>query len=148
MNVVDIEGRLENWGVAMRSGAVSYKSAESLEGNYRSPQQWDAPVTPERALVLVDDALAIENAVCALTLYDHLLLKSWYVRRWSRWKCLGVALRGSGLPRSKRLSFDDSMLLAKVHLLAELQRPATTRKVRAVAYARRVLGLTPHENEE
>lgn len=138
---LDIEERLEAWGAYWR-WRQTQGQAESFEGQYRSPQRWDRlPVAPAWLDIDVDDVRAIESAVCALDLFNHLLLKAWYVRRWDEDSCMATARRQTAGRR--RSSFRKSILEAKALLLAELERPAVVRKQRVSEYVRKLLGLEP-----
>lgn len=90
----------------------------------------------------VADAEAIESAVCAMELYYHILLKSWYVRRRNEDACLGAARKMSG-QRRRREDFRLILGTAKALLVQELERPAVVRKARASAMVRKLLGLDP-----
>jgi hypothetical protein len=139
--IVSIDDRLDNWGIYWR-WRLGYDQAQSFEGRYRSGQPWHAVPTPPEALDPAD-ADVIENAVCAIDLYHHALLKGWYVRRWDEQRCLHRAREAAGYGRQRGGSFAASMVMAKSLLTAELGRPAVTRKERAREVVRRALGLDP-----
>jgi hypothetical protein len=143
-----LQHRLENWGVVWRTGSLRYDpyargfvgAVECHHGDwYRSPQPWHEPA---RAKLVpdVDDAGAIESAVCALDVFHHLILKGWYVRKWHPGKVLRVANKRCSSPRCGRGAFDAALGMAHAMLTVELERPAVVRRQRAVAYVRAALG--------
>lgn len=138
---LELEERLEAWGEYWR-WRVSTSQAESFEGQYRSPQRWDAaPIPPAWLDIDVDDVQAIESAVCALDLFNHVLLKMWYVRKRAEDACMGAARAAAN--RRTRGPFRNYLAEAKAMLAAELERPAVVRKQRASEHVRRLLGLPP-----
>lgn len=137
---LDLEERLESWASFWR-WKLGLEQAASFEGQYRSPQHWEAPPIPPAWLDIDhEDVQAIESAVCALDLFHHTLLKMWYIRRKGESTCLAEARRAMRERRGKG-NFRSSLAMAKALLLAELERPAVVRKQRASEYVRKILGL-------
>ena len=84
-----LHDRIENWRRWVLYGTVHYSQAESLEGNYRSPQHWH-PEGPKAAAVLVHDAELLEAAwrtvrpleSRSVLLWHHIYrLPEWTIRR-------------------------------------------------------------------
>jgi len=140
---LEFEERLEGWSTFWR-WKLGLDQAASFEGQYRSPQHWDAaPIPPAQLDIDTDDVQAIESAVCALDLFHHTLLKLWYVRRKDEGSCLAEARRATGEKRRGKGNFQASLAMAKALLWTELSRPAVVRKQRASDYVRKLLGLEP-----
>ncbi len=140
---LDLEDRLVAWGEYFRWHAANGNQANSLEGNWRCPQPWwELPPTPEWMEIEIGDVQTIESSVCALEMYYHILLKTWYIRRLNEDACLGTARKMSGV-RRRREDFRLILGTAKALLVQELARPAVVRKQRASAMVRAILGLEP-----
>lgn len=139
---MDIEERLEAWGAYWR-WRQEQGQAQSFEGGYRSPQHWDFMLTHVPAELDIDrqDVDSIEAAVSALDLFNHVLLKAWYVRKFDPDRSMAAA-RTAGRRRT-RAQFPLYLTESKVLLLAELETPAVVRKQRASEYVRELLGLDP-----
>lgn len=76
MTDTDFELLLENW-VRWSKTRYGLRRVQSLEGNWRSKQPWDAPVTPRPPI----DKLAaerVEDAWKSLTSSAHKLLLKWH----------------------------------------------------------------------
>ena len=125
---VDLESRLENWARAVKWYGGGPMSCLSAEGHFRSPQHW-YPLGPRPLDADVDDAREVESAVCILPLFHHALLRGWYVRRWTKGRCLTVARLTSHQGYS--IGFDRGMREAQGLLGKALTVPAVIRKVRA-----------------
>lgn len=156
--MTDLESRLVNWGDCWRYRlGLDRTQAGSAEGNHRNRwrHSWDcdptvgcAPVAP-RALDH-RDADEIELAVCSIDLFNHVLLKTWYIRRFdaegtlrkasraARWPVISYpTLEAAERECSRRIAY------AQDRVAAQLQVPAVIRKQRATAIVRDFLGLTP-----
>ena len=141
----NINVRLELWASFWR-WKLGLDQARSFEGQYRSPQHWDAPTTPTHAIWLqheIEDANQIESAVCSLDLFHHTLLKAWYIRRRTDNHCLRAAREAIGETRRSKGNFEASLEMAKALLIQALDEPAVVRKQRASAHVRKLLGLPP-----
>jgi hypothetical protein len=129
---MSIEDRLENWGRALRTGAT-LSTARSIEGRYRSPQQWYALGAVSVAFSPdLFDAAEVESAVSTLPLLDGALLRAWYVLRWSEPRCLWAAAKATG-DRRRRYSpraFTDALRTAQMRVEGALGLPACVRRVR------------------
>lgn len=137
-----LDDRLDNWGRAMRWYAANASgTCASLEGHYRSPQPWHA-IPPSAVPNGIDgpDAQAVESAVAVLSLFDHMLLRAWYVRRTHGDHCISLARRAAGTAAPKGRGFQQHMADAKSALQAALALPAVIRKDRARARVRAILG--------
>jgi hypothetical protein len=139
--------RLENWGKAQRLHLPGWDGlrtmlgakAGSAERSFRSPQHWIAAQPNPTLGVDPLDARVIESAVCILPLYQHALLKAWYVRRRSPGKCLALAAEAAGVKKSRFSGFDAAIECAHALLVEALEVPAVIRKVRARQIVREVL---------
>lgn len=131
-----LEAALANWASWCR-WRCAWGQAASMEGNFRSPQHWEAlPVTRPPALDL-EAAARLELAVCALSLRDHSLLRYWYVEKWRPEMVCRCVKKASG-ETIRFGAFDAAVVEAKRMLLHELELPAAVRKERALA---RVLAI-------
>lgn len=136
----DLEVRLENWGASLAFGRRASGGTESIEGRYRSPQQWHALGAPQARIEPDhEDAQVIESAVVLLPLFHHALLRAWYVRKLAPGTCLTTA-RAAGGPASPGGNYAPRHLQRAKGLLVEaLALPAAERRSRARAGARRAL---------
>ncbi|MCC6378746.1 MAG: hypothetical protein IT519_08025 [Burkholderiales bacterium] len=135
--------RLENWGAAISGRSFGgARGTESIEGRYRSPQQWHALGAPQ-ALIEPDheDAQIIESAVVLLPLFYHALLRAWYVRRLSPGTCVSRAREVGGAASPEGAHFPRHLDRAQELLVAALALPAVIRRDRARAYVRKALDL-------
>ena len=142
-----IEGRVLNWANSFLWGSgSSLRSAESVEGWYRSPQRWDAPPGRSRPLVDVHDAAVVESAIIILPLFDHTLLRSWYIFQGHRdehmrdkRQALAMAARAAGCEAPRSYEFGGRINDALGRLERALTLPAVVRKVRARQIVKEVL---------
>lgn len=142
---MNLEERLVSWGVFWRRRTERrQRSAESLEGNWRSKQPWDVPplTAPPRCNDPAD-AEIIEAAVCSLPLFYHVLLKSKYVRQYNDAECVMWARKAGNLRREPTSNFPVELAMGKAKLIEQLALPVVLRKQRASEYVRRLLGLDP-----
>lgn len=123
-----LDARLENWGRVMRTAGLRFDPiANGFVGVitchhgdwYRSPQPWHALPTARPASNVLD-AMEVEQAVCALDVFFHLILKGWYVRKWHPGKIMRVAQRASG--EARKYAFNGALDRALALLDAQLQR--------------------------
>lgn len=138
-----LDHRLENWGAAISGRSFgAARGTESIEGRYRSPQEWHAPGPPQ-ALIEPDheDAQVIESAVVLLPLFHHALLRAWYVRRLSPGTCVSRAREVGGAASPEGGHFPRHLSRAQELLEAALALPAVIRRERARAYVRKALEL-------
>jgi hypothetical protein len=146
-----LEVRCENWGEYMRwrqrvSSATMvdptraapkrhfFARVASFETNYRSPQaqHWHYGSAPTQAPEADKaDAEEIENAVCALDLYHHALLRGHHVERMAPALVLRKAAKAAGQRRGNPFGFLASLGMAYGLLSAALKEPAVIRKIRA-----------------
>lgn len=136
--------RLENWGRCLRLYVPGWNapaplgaSLASAESRWRSGfrvllARWDDALD-------VHDAKAVESAVTIIPVYQHALLKAWYVRRRSPGKCLADAASAAGRRRLPYRAFDAELEMAHALCIEALQVPAVIRKVRAQALVRETL---------
>jgi len=114
-----LEDRLRAWGAWSRRRGNIYGQADSFEGQFRSPQQWDAPPIPPES-VDAADCKAIELAWSTLEGQDKIILRSHYCGRCS----IGYTLAKASLGGKKLLQCDWHELLAHAHesILKALER--------------------------
>lgn len=106
-------------------------TASSLEGNFRSPQRWDAPPLVTEPNLDMHDAEVVENAVCALPITYHAVLRFTYVD----WLLpVGIARythRLTGVEMHPYRDLPGIMDRAISALAEQLELPAVVRKQRA-----------------
>lgn len=138
-----LAARCDNWGLACRYRLIQGETA-SLEGAYRSPQEWHEPgAPPQPQFCDVPAALEIESAVCVLDLYHHAILRAWHVYRVSEPQCIRLAAKAAGEKRGKASGFEATLRAAYALLEVSLALPAVVRKERARARIRAILGPVP-----
>jgi hypothetical protein len=119
--------RLYGWGAYYRWRKSGSFHVGSAEGEYRSPQPWDAvPVGAERYPFDLADVKLVEIAVSALDAFHRIILKGKYARRWSDKTTLRVAWSDAGLNGVEPRAGDFPAVLAMAHALVagELARGA------------------------
>ncbi len=128
---LSMNDRCDNWGMACRYRLIQGETA-SLEGGYRSPQDWYAPgAPPQPKFCDVKDAQEIESAVCVLDLYHHSILRAWHVYRVSEPQCIRLAAKAANEKRGRASGFDATLGMAYGLLSEALELPAVIRKDRA-----------------
>lgn len=142
-----IDDRLDNWGRAMRWYARIGRACASLEGRYRSPQPWTAPPVNAPGAIDQVDARDIESAVIVLPLWDHTILRAWYVHQSSPDTCMARARRAAGNGAPDRQAFATHIRVARGALERALTLPAVVRRDRARARVRAILGPIPEMAE-
>jgi hypothetical protein len=128
-----IEDRCENWGAWARGRGSWVKSTRSLEGLYRSPQQWEA--LPPGTWRITDpvDAQVVESAASAVGIYPHMILRLYYVRNAEPVVCLRLAEKAAGKPREAARHWAARFREAHEALDGMLALPSVIRKERARA---------------
>jgi hypothetical protein len=144
---VSVDERIANWANSLLwSGGGAGGSCASIEGQWRSPQRWDA--IPSGGIPSFDpfDAAIVESAVTILPIFDHALLRAWFVRQGymaeymrSKRGALGVAAAASGRPVPQRYEFETLLDEAKGRLAEVLKWPSVVRKERARQIVRETL---------
>ena len=137
--------RLENWGACyrVRKKLPGASKIGSLEGNWRSPQEWEYVPLVARPGLDVNDAEVINNAWMALPdSFHQALLGAWYVQRWSAFESLKAARRAAGMRAWRRgVDIDPCLAMAHVLLRDQLGIPAVVRRARLVARTRQALNI-------
>jgi hypothetical protein len=140
--------RCENWGDACRLLGdrrtlwdVAIGAAVGRFPAYAQSrsQQWDAPSPNPRLALNIDDAKLVDHAACALPIYPHALLASWYAHRLNPSICLTNAAKKAGMKRAPWRLFDEHLEQAHDALIAALALPAVIRRNRARDIARAML---------
>lgn len=136
--------RCENWGQCLRLYVPGWNAPAPIGGELSSAEsRWRSGFRTVSANPTVDldvhDAKVIESAVSILPLYQHILLKAWYVRRRSPGACLSDAAKAGDRRRMPFRAFDAELEMAHALLVQALDVPAVIRKVRARELVREIL---------
>jgi hypothetical protein len=123
MNQKDLEGRLENWAKAQRSGTPGGRAIGSAEGRYIVPS--NEPRSIESMLIDHNDADEVERAWGKLTRFDKDVLRYHYILRMDE----RVICRKLSLPRYSRSTFLMALNHAHGEIGKALDNMAETRRV-------------------
>lgn len=136
--------RLENWGRCLRVYVPGWSNAPLIGGDNASAEKGYRSGFREhgenKAIGLdVHDAKVIESAVTILPLYQHTMLKAWYVKQRDPDTCLRLAAKAGERKKLRFSAFDSELEMAHALLTEALALPAVIRKERARDYVRGVL---------
>lgn len=131
--------RCENWARAYALRRLRGQ-ANSFEGNFRCNRFSAEPgAPPEWTDIDIHDAQRIEDAAQLLPLFEHMLLRFHYIRKWHAGKCMEDAADWAKVPRRQWSGFPAALNMAHALLTEALEVPAVVRKVRVRAIAREAL---------
>jgi hypothetical protein len=137
--VIDLVWRLEQWGEWHRRGSIKPKQTGSFEGQYRSPQCWEAPPMGKREPPNQEDAWELETASRCIGLKYHFALYLRYVARRNAGEMAMDYRRSVFKMRMTSVDVDNLVGSAQVRLWEQLQAPAVVRKARAAEWVKRQL---------
>lgn len=137
--MIDLVFRLEQWGEWHRRGSIKPKQTGSFEGQYRSPQCWEAPPMGKRDPPNPDDAWNLELAARCVGLKYHLALYLRYVARRNAGEMAMDFRRSVFKLRLTSVDADNLVGSAQVRLWEQLQLPAVVRKEWAAAWIKKQL---------
>lgn len=112
----------------------------SLEGGYRSPQHWEAPVARFRGLLDLPDAYLVESAWGSLPAFARYLLRAHYCLRWPVPQTCRVVSRMTGT-RCYQREFQKHLADATEGLELALDRDERANKRKLRYWAQKAMAL-------